>query len=238
LSLSRRILRSNAAQSLLAGLIAAYIRLVHATSRWRTFGLQHPERFWRGAKPFIGCFWHGRLIMMPKSWATRRRIHVLISRHRDGELIARTMRHFDLDTVRGSAAAKGEDKGALPALRAMLGCLQAGEYVCITPDGPKGPRMRAALGIAVLAKLSGMPIVPTTFAASPRIVLSSWDRMILPLPFARGVFVWGEPIYVAPDADEAALEKARGQVEEALNALTRDADRLLGQEPITPEGRR
>ena len=94
--------------------------------------------------------------------------------------------------------------------------------------------MRASDGIVRLARVSGVPILPATFGAHRRKVLPSWDRFVIPWPFTRGVLVWGEPITVARDADDAAVERARVQVEDALNALTEEADRLVGQSPIEP----
>ena len=116
----------------------------------------------------------------------------------------------------------------------MLKIIQSGENVAITPDGPRGPRMRAQAGIVLLARLSGAPIVPATYAVSRRKLASSWDRFVIALPFSRGVYLWGAPIYVARDADEEALENARLELENSLNDLTEAADRRVGVVPVTP----
>ena len=115
----------------------------------------------------------------------------------------------------------------------MLKTLQSGQCVGITPDGPKGPRMRASSGIVNVAKLAGVPILPATFSTSRRKLLGSWDRFAVALPFSRGVFVWGDPITITRNANEAELEIARLLVEASLNAITLDADSRMGQE--TPE---
>ncbi len=94
--------------------------------------------------------------------------------------------------------------------------------------------MRASNGIVTLARMAGVPIIPGTFGVSRRLLLASWDRFCVPLPFCRGVFIWGEPIRVARDADEAALELARRQVEDALNQITWEADRLCGHDRVEP----
>jgi lysophospholipid acyltransferase (LPLAT)-like uncharacterized protein len=154
---------------------------------------------------------------------------MLISRHQDGQIIARTVGHFGIDTIAGSSS-----RGAGAALRAMLRALKAGEYIGITPDGPRGPRMRASRGIVNVARLAQTPIVPATFSASRRSLLKSWDRFVLAWPFAHGVFVWGEPIAVPADADEATLEAARKQVEERLNEITRQADLLCRKPAVEP----
>ncbi len=157
-------------------------------------------------------------------------MNMLISQHRDGDLIAKTIGHFGLGTVRGSSK-----HGGAGALRSLVRALAQNHYAGVTPDGPNGPRMRASDGIISVARLSGAPIIPATFGASRRTILKTWDRFVVPFPFSRGVFLWGEPIDVARDADPAAQEAARKDVEDSLNALTREADRLCGRETVTPD---
>lgn len=225
----KRILGSDAVRRVLCWLGAQYIRLVHATGRWSVVRGDIPQALWERGEPFILCFWHGRLLMMPYCWNRRVAIHMLISQHRDGLIIARTVGHFGIRTIAGSSK-----RGGAGALRAMLKALQAGECVGITPDGPRGPRMRASEGIVSVARLAGVPIVPATFAVDRRHVLGSWDRFVVALPFARGVLAWGEPIRVPRDAEEADVEAARARVEDALNALTAEADALMGAAAIEP----
>ena len=225
----RKILKSDAVRRLLCWLGAQYIRLVRLTGRWDILGAGTAEALWRDGRPFILCFWHGRLLMMPHCWPREKTIHMLISQHRDGQIIARTVGHFGIRTVAGSSS-----RGGAQALRAMVKALKAGEYVGITPDGPRGPYMRASDGIVSLARLAGVPIVPATFGVRRGKVLNSWDRFLVAWPFGRGVIVWGDAIEVARDADTQALEAARLQVETALNAITERADRLTGRDPVTP----
>jgi lysophospholipid acyltransferase (LPLAT)-like uncharacterized protein len=223
------VLKSDAVRRGLCWLGSLYIRLVFVTGRWRTINADIPETFWRDGRPFILCFWHGRILMMPKIWPRGRAIHMLISQHRDGQIIARTVAHFGIDTVAGSSS-----KGGTAALRSMLAALKRGECVGITPDGPRGPRMRASDGIVSLARMSGAAIVPATYSARPARALGSWDRFLVPAPFCRGVFIWGDPIVVDRDADAAAIERARLGVEESLNAITDEADRTLDRPRIDP----
>ncbi len=117
----------------------------------------------------------------------------------------------------------------------MLRILKGGESVGLAPDGPHGPRMRASTGITHLARLSDATILPATFSIDRRRVLSTWDRFVVPWPFGRGVMVWGDPIHVPRDADDHALEAARQRVEDALNAITAEADRLCGTAPVEPD---
>ena len=225
----KRLTRSSAFQTLLGWLAANYIRFVYVTSRWREEGREPAIELMRDGRPYITAFWHSRLLMAPTGWRSRAPLSTLISQHRDGEMIARTVHHFGIHTVRGSTT-----RGGSKALRELLLAIKNGRNVVITPDGPRGPRMRAQSGIILLARLSGAPIVPSTYSVSRRRLALSWDRFVIALPFSRGVYLWGKPIYVDRDADEEALESARLELENSLNALTEAADRRVGVVPVTP----
>jgi lysophospholipid acyltransferase (LPLAT)-like uncharacterized protein len=225
----KSMLRRDWVKAALCSLLATYIRFVHATSRWDIRGGDIPARLWDADRPFILAFWHGRLLMMPYCWRRGVPIGMLISQHPDGQFISHTIRHFKLDTIIGSSS-----RGGATAMRAILKSLNAGVSVGFTPDGPRGPRMRASVGIVQAARLTGMPILPCTFAVRHRRVLGSWDRFILALPFTRGNFIWGEPITVARHASADAVEAARQLVEDRLNTITAEADRLAGVDPIEP----
>lgn len=233
----KRIQRSKPVVRFAADAIAFYVRLVHATSRWDVRGAEHPESFWSQDKSFILTFWHGRLLMIPPAWRRDRNMHMLISQHRDGELIARAMDPFGIGTIRGSGAKAGKkDKGGSGALRGIVRQLKLNEYAGFTPDGPRGPRMRASAGVIAAARLAKVPILPLTYAVARRRVINSWDRFILPWPFNRGVYLWGEPIDVHSDETETP-EQAALRLEAAMNALCDQADRLCGQIPIPPADR-
>ena len=230
MSLIKALTRSEAVRAGLCWLGANYIRLVHASGRWRVEGGAIPAAFWQRDEPFILTFWHGRIMMMPYCWRRDLPINMLISKHRDGQFIANTVKHFGIDTVAGSSS-----KGGSAALRAMLRSLKAGCSVGITPDGPRGPRMRASDGVVHVARLSGAAVIPCGFSARRRKVLGSWDRFVLALPFSSGLFVWGEPIRVAADASAEAQEIARQAIEDGLTRVTQAADRMMGHPAIEPE---
>lgn len=230
----KRIQRSKPVVRFAADTIALYVRLVHATTRWEVRGAEHPTAYWSQNKPFILTFWHGRLLMIPPAWRRDRTMHMLISQHRDGELIARAMDPFGIGTVRGSGAKAGKkDKGGVAALRVIVRQLKQNEYAGFTPDGPRGPRMRANPGIIAGARLARVPIIPITYAVTRRRVINSWDRFILPWPFNRGIFIWGAPIDVHSDESET-LDQAALRVETVMNALCAEADMFCGHSPIEP----
>lgn len=225
----KRVLQSETLRRLFCWLASLYIRLAYNTSRWTVVGGDIPKRFWDEGKPFILGFWHGRLLMMPYCWDHRKTIYMLISEHRDGQLIAHTVGHFGIKWAAGSSS-----RGGAQALRTMVKALKQGDYIGITPDGPRGPRMRASDGVVSVARLSGVPVIPAAFGTTRGRCLSSWDRFLLAWPFGRGVIVWGDPIYVDRKAGSEDLESARRQVEDGLNAVTAEADRLSDRPPVEP----
>lgn len=230
------ILKSDAFRIFASWLVTQYVRLAWATGRWTVHGGQTPAAKWDAQKPFILVFWHGRLLMMPKSWRRGVKVHMLISQHRDGELITRGIKPFGIDTIRGSTSkpGKAKDKGGLTALREILRTLKSGECIGITPDGPKGPRMRASDGVITIARLSGAPILPAAWSARRRWALNSWDRFLVPSLFTKGVIVWGAPIEVPRDANDAQIDALRQMVEARMIALTDEADALAGAPKIEP----
>ncbi len=229
MSAIKRLGRSRTVQRLVGLLASLYIRLVHLTGRWEHRNDAPLRALIASGAPLIVAFWHGRLLMIPALRVRERPAVVLISQHRDGALIASAMPHFGIEAIRGSSTRGGD-----AALRQLLRRIREGYAACITPDGPRGPRMRASAGIVHLARLSGAAIIPVTYGVSRRRVLKSWDRFIIALPFSRGVFCWGDPIRVPRNGSDADIEQARQALEETLNTLSETADRLCGQEPISP----
>jgi lysophospholipid acyltransferase (LPLAT)-like uncharacterized protein len=222
----KRLLRHPAVLGAFAALLGRYLAFALGTTRWTVDGAEHVAPHLAG-QPTIAAFWHERLPLMPALWRLARkpgnpRMHVLVSRHRDGRFIALLLARFGVATVHGSTARFGEDRGGASGLRQMLEHLAHGDYAGITPDGPRGPRRVAAPGVAQLAALSGVAVLPCSAQTSRRRELKTWDRMVLPLPFGRGVLVCLPPIAVARDAADAALP----QIAAALTEAAERADRL------------
>ena len=226
---AKRVLRADWIRRRLCWLIHLYIRFVHWTSRWTVEGADIPLRLRAEGKPFILAFWHGRLLMIPMAWRQLAPMHMLISGHRDGRIIADAVRYFGIDSIAGSS-----NRGGSAALRAMVRHIRAGDCVGITPDGPNGPAMHATTGLVAAAKLAQAPIVAITYATNRRRILATWDRFHLPLPWSRGVYLWGEPIAVPADLDEAGIETWRHDIESRMVAQTADADRRVGREATAP----
>ena len=203
---------------------AVLVRLVGVTWRVKVVGAREVERCWREGRPVIYIVWHGRILLVPWLNQRLRRTRgartplVLASRSRDGELVARYVKHFGLSVVRGSSS-----RGGGAALRALVAAIRDGVDVAIVPDGPRGPREQLQPGVVALAALTGAPVVPLAIGAQPSRRLSSWDRFLVPLPFARCVLAFGPPLAVEASADR---EHAAKELERALAEVTEGADAL------------
>jgi len=172
----------------------------------------------RRGQSVIYAFWHGRMLVLAYTHR-QRRIHILISQHRDGEFIARIIERLGFVSVRGSTT-----RGGTKAIFEMCQKASSGYDVGVTPDGPKGPGFRVHPGIIYMAQRSGLPIVPITNSSQHRWTLPSWDRFIIPRPFSKAVIMLGEPIHVPADSDAQELEATRARLESRLIGLTRKAD--------------
>jgi lysophospholipid acyltransferase (LPLAT)-like uncharacterized protein len=219
----KNIVSSEAALAFAGFLLANYGRLVFWTNTLRRIPdgsfFEPLER-----EPVIVALWHGEHFLMPFFGWEKGKLNVLVTLHRDGEIVARAGKRFGLKFIRGSGDHGPEfmRKKPVQAFLSMLRLLKRGESVVMTADVPKVARV-AGLGIVTLAKHSGCPIVPVAMATSRRFRFGNWDRTSISLPFGRMVMVRGEPIRVARDADEAALEAARRSLEQGLNDVTTHA---------------
>jgi lysophospholipid acyltransferase (LPLAT)-like uncharacterized protein len=194
------------------------IKFLGRTMRFEEIHPEIPRFFFRGGTPAIGAFWHGRLLMMPYVYKGNQ-LSFLVSSHRDGQVVGKALERFGFHAILGSTTRR-----SFSAFKQMVRAFQHGSDIAITPDGPRGPRYHAQIGVIELAKLTGRPIVPVSFNASRRKIFKTWDHFLLPYPFSKGVFIWGEPIAVDPNGDRAHFEERRALLEKRLNELTERAD--------------
>ena len=204
---------------LIGSFAAALLAFIGRSIRWSRE--IHPDAA-KVSDPAIITFWHGRLLMMPQVYFMLRGRRakppfMLISQHGDGRIIALATRLLGIHSVAGSSS-----RGGLRALLELIKLVKAGHDIGFTPDGPRGPRHELKEGVVTAAVKTGSPILLCAYSTNRRWQLRSWDGMIIPKPFSRGVFLVGEPIYVA-EGDE--LETARIRIQSALNELTDKADR-------------
>lgn len=188
------------------------------SGRFRIEGVENYRCLRRSSKPIIYAIWHREIFA--GVYAFRRlRPYLVVSEHLDGEIIARISRRFGFRSVRGSTT-----RGAIRALTELISLLKKGEDVGVTPDGPRGPALKAQPGIIYLAQKTRSPILPLGCMPRDRWILPSWDRFVIPKPRTRVGVVYGEPIFV-PDSTEET-EFYRLKVEEALNRTMERAEQI------------
>jgi lysophospholipid acyltransferase (LPLAT)-like uncharacterized protein len=232
-----RLLKNQKAQLAGAWLVGQYLEFSLRTTRWRVEGQNHLAPYLSDGAVIV-AFWHERLPLMPALWVCApdknpaRPLAALASRHRDGRFLGSLLGRFGVRIVHGSTdqqagqpGKRRRDRGGAAGMRALLAAL-ADEYaVVMTPDGPRGPRRVAAPGVAQLGALSQAPVLPASGQVRWGFTLNSWDRMVLPLPFGRGVLVCGAPIHVPRDEASAYLP----QIEAAMSDAADRADVLCGR---------
>jgi len=165
----------------------AVIQILRRTMSWRTEGGEHVSRLFGEGRSVILSFWHAQQLMMPLA-IPRLVAHVLISQHRDGELIRRIIARFGLDAVRGSST-----RGGAEALRRMIRIGRSGGNLALTPDGPKGPRQIAKIGVIQLARATGAPIIPMAFGCSKKNSSRAGTASSCPIPSLEASSSWGRP---------------------------------------------
>ncbi len=219
--MKRGMTRGDWRPGLISAVAAGFIRGLRATVRLR----HHGDAELRGqelrGEPFILAFWHRHLLLMPYSYRGRR-ISVLVSQSRDGELIARTVARLGIDASRGSSS-----RGGAVGLRSLLRKAGEGYDIAFTPDGPRGPVGVVQSGVILAAAATGLPVWPVALAATRCRRLRSWDRFVVPLPLSTVHFVYGAPLRVERRGDPA---EAADELKRRLDAAEAEAERLVGKE--------
>lgn len=207
-------------------ILTILLRIVAGTLRWRFRIPEESRCLIESGHPFVLAFWHGHIFLLPgvfkRVFPKHSEIWTLISRHGDGELIARTVKPLGVHAIRGSTG-----KGGKEALQEMLQTLAGGHRVAITPDGPRGPRRKVQPGVVLLSSKAQVPILPVAWRASPCLRMKSWDRFEVPLPFGRVCVTFGAPLTVDEDEVRAGLQSACARVEDQMNDLCRSAETEL-----------
>jgi len=203
------------------------LRLLAATTRKSQIGGEQVLSYWQRREQIILSFWHGRILLMPFPYRGQKAC-IMNSAHRDGEIITRVIRRFGISTVRGSST-----RGWMGGLKGMLDAYQQGYDLVVIPDGPRGPRCQAKSGVIQLARATGAPIIPATYSAAWGVTVSSWDRLFIPFPFSRVLYVVGSPIYVPLDATKEVVEEKRQELEAELIRITTQADEYFAGESVT-----
>jgi len=219
----KRLIRTKIGLFCLSWIAALIVAALMATVRWRTENPDGLRGLLADHDGFILVFWHEHILSMPWLWPRRHPMTALQSPHPDGRMLAHTVNHLGVRTVWGSS-----NRNALSGLRGLKRVLDRGGITTITPDGPRGPARRAAMGPVALAHLSGKPIVPVAWATDRFWRAPGWDGMRIPKPLSRGVLVVGDPIAPPATGDRASMEAQLKRLEDAMNDTADKADRMVG----------
>lgn len=219
--LFKKIRHSETLLGIIGFLISVYLKTVYKTTRWHYVGRETFEEHIKD-NPTIACFWHNRVTMIPFMWQWQhKKIVALISSSPIGTITTKAFKRLNIDAVGGSS-----NRNPITSYRELLKELGKGNVIGIIPDGPRGPALEAKSGFIHLASKSGATITPITFAISRYKELNTWDKMLIPLPFSQGIFIYGEQIHI-PRCHADELEPYRLELEKKLTELQDSADNLL-----------
>ena len=224
----KKLFRNPIIQAILTRFIAFLIWFIGRTSRITFVGDGPIKEHLASGKPFILCFWHGRMLMCPYGWkvyppakASNRELHMMISAHGDGRFISKVISFFGVPTITGSTS-----RGGASALRNAVEILNQSKTVAITPDGPRGPRYKAAKGVVHAARLAECSIIPVSYSTTRHKIFNSWDHFYFPLPFSKLLIVLGDAIAPPTSEDSTETERVRLLVEAELNRVRELGDSL------------
>jgi hypothetical protein len=199
--------------------------VLFASCRVRVHGDENLKKCEAHGMPFVAVFWHYSVFPVielirgrGRGWAA------MVSASEDGEFVARILARQGVASVRGS-----RNRGGLAALKGLIGLMRQGYNAAIVADGSQGPPRIMQAGAILLASKSAAPILPVVVAADRYWVFRSWDRTLLPKPFARLELWYGEPLTVQEKAGAEEIERCRLEMEQRLNGLYAQAWGGLGK---------
>jgi lysophospholipid acyltransferase (LPLAT)-like uncharacterized protein len=215
----KKVTKKTKVQNFIASLTFCYLYFCYKTSRFFYIGDSIIENEIQSNSPFIFCFWHARLALMPFSWKWNKQFYMMVSKHGDGQLIGKILKKCGpFDLISGST---NKDGGFV--LKKAIELLKNGFVIGITPDGPRGPREEVSKGTAMLSYLSKRKMIPISCGIKNKKILKSWDKFQFPLPFSKVMFVVGDAIDAPQNKED--IEGARRDLEQALIQVSQQCDR-------------
>jgi lysophospholipid acyltransferase (LPLAT)-like uncharacterized protein len=193
------------------------VGILGALANFDVNGKEHVDHVLEAGQAPIFAFWHDQ-IMLATYFFRGKGVVVMTSKSFDGEYIARFITRFGYGAIRGSSS-----RGGTAALIQMIRAMRNGHPAAFTIDGPRGPRHVAKKGPLLLAKETGNPILPVTIEPKRSYRIGSWDRLQIPAPLTTSLIICGEPIYVAPDADQGQMKAKQTELQNSLDLLTEKA---------------
>ena len=212
----KRFSKTSFGQKIIGFLFYLITKIIFLSIRWKFYNEDQKSNIFNVDNQYIFCCWHNRLFLGPHLLPRNRIINALQSSHSDGMITSIAFKYLGMNVILGSSM-----KGGMQAFRKMVKCIQNGESIAITPDGPKGPKESVKEGIIKLAQITGAPIVPLVWTTKKFKLIDSWDHFVIPFPFSKGIYTFGKPIYIDKKISENDFEILRLEVENEIKRLTK-----------------
>lgn len=228
--ITRKILKSPLAVSIISEILYWYSKLVGCTTSWSKHNITEFNQDWNNNKAIILIIWHGRAAMIPYFWNSKHPMNALVSLHNDGKFMGEFLRRYGVGIIGGSTTVNSRS-----AAVNLMKTLKKEESICIIPDGPIGPSMKMTMSPLYFAQKSGKPIIGIAYSVKhAKIFDKSWDDMMFPYPFGKGVLAATKPYFIPENATDEELEAYRLQIENDMNTININADIELGRQPTLP----
>ena len=218
----KRLSKTSIGQKLIGFLFYFITKLISCSIRWEYFEQSRKAKIFDNRHKYIFCCWHNKLFLGPHLLPRNRVINALQSSHSDGMITSLAFQYLGMNVILGSSK-----RGGIQAFRKMVKCLQLGESIAITPDGPKGPKEKVKEGIIKLAQMTNTPIIPLVWATRKFKTINSWDNFVLPFPFSKGIYSFGKPIYIEKKINLNKFELERQNLENEIKRLTKILERRI-----------
>jgi len=207
---------------------AAYIYFVYISSKKKFINKDSFDKLISENESFIYALWHDQLLLSPLTWLSKKKINILISKHKDGDIIADLIRFHGFNSVRGSTnnPNKEKEKNSVSNIRKILKSLKNNVSIGITPDGPRGPRHKVSEGTINIARISNKRILPMALAYKKKWILNTWDKFIIPMPFNEICIVWGVPMDIKIEKIDISTQQE--VLEKSLISITELASNHIG----------
>ena len=213
---------------ILAFLTAIYIKLVRLTSQNICVNFDVVTKTKQEYQNIIFIFWHGRIALAPSYLKKQGNMYGVTSDNKDGRFVAAVLKYFSAKSIYGSS-----HLGGMKALKNILKILRTPKnYICITPDGPRGPNMTLSGNVMEIARLTGAAIIPLSYSAKKAKLLNSWDQFMIPRLFNHITVEFGEAVFVKRDLDKKQLAALQQKLEDNLNEITWRLDKNYGIKKI------
>ena len=218
----KRFSKTQIGQKFIGSLFFIITKLIYISISWKSINNSQKITLFKDENSYIFCCWHNKLFLGPHLLPRNKVINALQSSHSDGMITSVAFKYLGMKVILGSSF-----KGGLKAFRKMVKCIKTGESIAITPDGPRGPKEKVKDGVIKLAQITNAPIIPLVWSTKKYKKIKSWDEFIIPFPFTKGLYIFGEPMYINKKLNKKEFELTKLKIEKEMKRLTLLADQSI-----------